>query len=89
MTQSLIDQRKFHIAFSGQTRKQVEILEHESDLPVPHLRKFLLRIIINLLPVENIGTGIRGIQTSHDIHQGGLSAAGGSYDRDEFSFVYG
>ena len=81
----LVDQGQLHVFFRRELGNQVKALKNKADLPVPDPGKLVFRIVLNGGAVQQIGAGVGHIQAAHNVHQGGLTGAGGADDADKFT----
>ena len=77
----------FHIAHRRSPRNEVVCLKHETDLLIADPGAFIVRCLTDILPVQKIGTRIRPVQQTDDIHQRTLSGTGFPHDGNELSFL--
>ena len=71
-------------AFSSAVRRQqVEVLEHEPDLPAAHARQSVAAKARHVLAVQGVIAAAGRVQAAEDVHQGGLPAAGRPDDGDK------
>ena len=83
-----VEQGQLHVAQQRGLGQQVEGLEHEADLPVPHARRAGS-------PTSPTRPGRRArscpsvgrVQAAQDVHQGRLARAGGADDRDHLALL--
>ena len=83
----LIDQRKGHVFQGVQLLNEVIALKDKADLPVPDVGQLLVAQPCHVGSVQMVVPVGRHIQTAQHIHEGGLSAAGGAHNGDEFAAV--
>ena len=81
---ALIDHGKLYVLLRTEGGDEVEILEHEPNFPVAHMRQFAGRIPFDRQTIQKIGPFIRKIKASDDVHHRGFSASGRTDDADEF-----
>src|SRR5271157_2679271 len=77
-----------NVAFGGQGREQIELLEDESDLRLAHVcaRRIGQGSEVNAVNEYATGVGLR--QSAKDVEQRGLTAAGRPYDGYEFALFH-
>ncbi|CDB01755.1 putative uncharacterized protein [Lachnospiraceae bacterium CAG:215] len=82
-----VDQRQFHIPQRIQIGNQIKALKNETDLLVPDLGKLVVGQTGNVLPIQQITSGSRRIQTAEHVHQRRFPGTGVSDDRHQFAAV--
>ena len=74
------DHRQLDIHRRGQTRHQMERLEHETDLFAAHPGLLLVIQVGDIPAIQQVGSGTRAIQQTDQIQQSGLARAGWPHD---------
>lgn len=69
LSDSCIRKRQRHVLQRVQTRQQIERLEHETDLPVPNLRKPVIVEAADVTAVQPVMAFRRCVETAEQIHQ--------------------
>ena len=78
-----VDHGNLYIFQSTHPADQVEALEDEADLLVPHLVQLIRRHGSDVHAVQVVVSERRAVQTAEDIHEGRLSGAGLPHNGDE------
>jgi len=81
----IVKQGKLHIFQRGCSRQQIKSLKDKTDLAIADGGQFITRQAADFVPVQDIVTGCRLIETADDVHKRGLARSGGSHDGDKFS----
>src|SRR5437762_14216343 len=83
--QPRVDQRELDVFQRARTGQEVERLEDEPDLAVADPRELGPRETGDVLAVQDVAAGRRGVETAEDIHEGGLPRTGGAHHRHELA----
>ena len=67
----------------------MEALEHKADVLITDIGQSIIGKVLQVITVQQIGAGGWHIQTADQIHQCGLTAAGGTHDCQVFPFFHG
>src|SRR6202044_3102479 len=70
-------------------RQQVELLEDETDAPVTHLGQRRLAHVADVLTGQVVPARARDVETTENMHEGGLAGARGPDDGDIFALFDG
>ena len=80
-----VEQGQLHVVERRRARQQVEALEDETDLGIPHRRQFVLRHLRHILAVEEVLARRRPRQATDDVHERGLARTRGPGHRQELA----
>ena len=86
---AVIEQGQLDVPKSRRSGKQVELLEHESDLPVAYLRELVIVQPRDLDSIQAVRPAGRLIQAADQVHEGGLAGTGGTHDGNELAGLDG
>ena len=64
-----VQQRQFHVLQGGGPREQIEILKHETDLPIPQPGTLVARHLHDFFAFQQIAAAGRVVETSERIHE--------------------
>src|ERR1051326_551311 len=76
-----VHQRELDVLQRRRAGQEIEGLEDEPDLPVPHPGERVVRHAGHFLPVEPVFAAGRRVETADQVHQRGLAGARGAHDR--------
>ena len=69
----------------GGAGEEVERLEDEPDFAVADPRELARRQASDIFAVQEVAAAGGGVETTKNVHEGGLPRAGGTHDRDELA----
>src|SRR5580692_7770796 len=78
---------KFGIFERGGAREQIKPLKNEADFLVANVRERFFVVLRNVGAFEEVAAGTGAVETTEHVHEGGLAAAAGTHDSDEFAAV--
>ena len=84
-----VEHRQLDVLQRAQTGQQAVGLEDEPDLPVPDLREAVVAERADVPTLEPVHPGRRDVETTYDVHQGGLARARGTHDGHQLAPLYG
>jgi len=82
-----VEQRSRDVVDRAGLRKQVELLEHEPDGSQPQLGEVVVAQVVDVLAVDDHGTGGRPIQAPDHVHEGRLARTARSHDGEELPLL--
>ena len=74
-----VQQRQLHVLQGAGARQQVEVLEHEADLPVPQPGPLVARHLDDLFALQPIAAAAGVIEAAERVHERRLSRARGAH----------
>jgi hypothetical protein len=75
-----------HVLQRAGARQQVELLKHKTNAPVAYGRELVLRHSVDRFTGQVVMPARGQIQTTQNIHQGGLARTRGAHDGDKLAF---
>ena len=84
-----IEQGQCHIVQGGLPGQQVKALKHKANAVQPHIGKFGIAALGNVLSLQKILSGGGTVQTADNIHQCGFAGTRWSHDGHIFPLVHG
>src|SRR5687768_16922811 len=85
LTASVVQERKLDVLECRRSGKQVETLEHETDLLIPKIGELIARQAVDLHAVEKVFARRRRVETTEEVHECRLSRAGRAHDGNELA----
>ena len=82
-----IGQRQDHVFKGAGARQQIEVLKHEPDFFIAHMRPLIARQIGHLLPVQHIPAAGGPVKAAQDIHERAFAGAGGARERHQLALL--
>src|SRR5437867_12912089 len=87
--ESVIHHRQLDIFQRRCTRQEIESLKDKPDSLIAYVSPVVTRQGADFLAFETVPAAGRSIETTQDIHKGGLARAGRSHNRNELRLVDG
>src|SRR5947209_19282699 len=79
-----VDERQLHITQGCRSGQKIEGLKHETDLAIANGRKLVVIHFGDVLAIELVAAGGRGIETTEHVHERGFAAAARPHYGDVF-----
>ena len=85
--QARVEQGQLDVFQRAGARQEIEHLEHEPDLRVPHAGQLVAPEAGDVTAVEPVAAGGRGVEAAEQVHERRLAGAGGPHDGDELAGI--
>src|SRR5580765_6464128 len=82
-----VEQGQLDILHRLRARQQVEVLEHEADVPVAHRGELARVHLRDRAAVEAVFAAGGAVEAADQVHEGGLARPGRAHDRYELAFA--